>query len=257
MATAKHPWEHVADGNELADGDRKSIFVDDVPGLLVRLGDQYFAIEDQCTHDGQPLTDGKIKDGAIVCPRHGARFELATGRALCMPATEGVQTFAVQVRSDGIYVKPRESSDDETPVTEPGPTIPPQTAQVEAETSAAGAVVAQQSAEAGLTTADAAGADVDDGAIIEALRQVIDPELMINIVDLGLIYSVNHSDRKAVVEMTLTSPACPAGPQIVSQARMVVERLEGIDEAQIKLTMSPPWSPERMTDEARDQLGFF
>ena len=105
--------------------------------------------------------------------------------------------------------------------------------------------------------ADAGESTVDDGALIEALREVIDPELMINIVDLGLVYSINHTDRKAQVEMTLTSPACPAGPQIIMQSKMALEKVEGIDVAEIKLVMSPPWTPARMTDEARDQLGIF
>ena len=98
---------------------------------------------------------------------------------------------------------------------------------------------------------------LDDAALIDALRQVIDPELMINIVDLGLVYSINHTDRKVLVEMTLTSPACPAGPQIISQAKMFLEKLPGVETAEIKLTMSPPWTPDRMTDDARDQLGIF
>jgi len=98
---------------------------------------------------------------------------------------------------------------------------------------------------------------VDDASLIDALREVIDPELMINIVDLGLVYSINHTDRKVNVEMTLTSPACPAGPQIIMQSKMALEKLDGVDVAEIKLTMSPPWSPDRMTDEARDQLGIF
>jgi metal-sulfur cluster biosynthetic enzyme len=97
----------------------------------------------------------------------------------------------------------------------------------------------------------------DDAALIDALRQVIDPELMINIVDLGLVYSINHTDKKVLVEMTLTSPACPAGPQIISQAKMSLEKLPGVEIAEIKLTMSPPWTPDRMTDDARDQLGIF
>jgi len=97
----------------------------------------------------------------------------------------------------------------------------------------------------------------DDAALINALREVIDPELMINIVDLGLVYSINHTDRKVLVEMTLTSPACPAGPQIISQAKMSLEKISGVDLAEIKLTMSPPWTPDRMTDDARDQLGIF
>jgi metal-sulfur cluster biosynthetic enzyme len=101
------------------------------------------------------------------------------------------------------------------------------------------------------------GPPVDDGALIDALREVIDPELMINIVDLGLVYSINHTDRKVHVEMTLTSPACPAGPQIIMQSKLALEKVNGIDVAEIKLTMSPPWTPARMTDEARDQLGIF
>ena len=105
------------------------------------------------------------------------------------------------------------------------------------------------------TSADSAAPD--DAALIDALRQVIDPELMINIVDLGLVYSINHTDQKVLVEMTLTSPACPAGPQIISQAKMSLEKLPGVASAEIKLTMSPPWTPDRMTDDARDQLGIF
>ena len=93
--------------------------------------------------------------------------------------------------------------------------------------------------------------------LIETLKQVIDPELMVNIVDLGLIYSVNEEDRRVAVEMTLTSPACPAGPQIVQQAKMALERLDDVDEAKITITLSPPWTPDRMTDDARDMLGIF
>jgi len=95
---------------------------------------------------------------------------------------------------------------------------------------------------------------------LEALRQVIDPELMVNIVDLGLIYSVaadEEVENGLAVDMTLTSPACPAGPQLVQQSKMALERLRDINVAKITLVMSPPWTPERMTDDARDQLGIF
>ncbi|MBM78986.1 MAG: hypothetical protein CMJ78_00125 [Planctomycetaceae bacterium] len=97
----------------------------------------------------------------------------------------------------------------------------------------------------------------DETQLIDALKQVIDPELMINIVDLGLVYEVEQEESKVNVDMTLTSPACPAGPQIVQQAKMALERLEDVEEAEIKLVMSPPWSPERMTEDAKDQLGIF
>lgn len=97
----------------------------------------------------------------------------------------------------------------------------------------------------------------DEQALLDALRQVVDPELMINIVDLGLVYDVAQEEQKVKVQMTLTSPACPAGPQIVHQAKMALEQVEGVNEAQIQLVMSPPWTPARMTDDARDQLGIF
>jgi metal-sulfur cluster biosynthetic enzyme len=97
----------------------------------------------------------------------------------------------------------------------------------------------------------------DEIALLDALKQVIDPELMINVVDLGLVYSIQQEEAKVKVEMTLTSPACPAGPQIVQQSKLALEKVEGVKEAEIKLVLSPPWSPDRMTDEARDQLGIF
>ena len=97
-----------------------------------------------------------------------------------------------------------------------------------------------------------------DAVLLDALRNVIDPELMVNIVDLGLVYDIaQEDDGKVKVEMTLTSPSCPAGPQIIQQSKMALEELEEVQSAEIKLVMSPPWSPERMTDDARDQLGIF
>lgn len=94
--------------------------------------------------------------------------------------------------------------------------------------------------------------------LLDALRQVIDPELMINIVDLGLVYDVEVQDEGQVkVAMTLTSPSCPAGPQIIQQSKLALEQVAGVTAAEIKLVMSPPWTPERMTEEARDQLGIF
>ena len=98
---------------------------------------------------------------------------------------------------------------------------------------------------------------LSDAELTDALRQVIDPELCINVIDLGLIYDIRQDEGKVTVDMTLTSPGCPAGPQMMQQARLVLESLNGVDEAEIKFVMSPPWSPDRMTEEARDQLGFF
>ncbi|QDU41419.1 Ferredoxin CarAc [Maioricimonas rarisocia] len=96
--------ERVASRDEIPPGGRKSVIVDEIPALLLRAGDDYYCIEDVCTHDGQPLTDGPLADKVITCPRHGAEFDISTGAPLCMPATEPIRTFAVELREDGVYV---------------------------------------------------------------------------------------------------------------------------------------------------------
>lgn len=81
-------------------------FVDDRAVLVIRVADNFYAIEDVCTHDGQPLTDGPINGCEITCPRHGARFDVITGKPLCMPATAPVPRFAVKVEAGQILVGP-------------------------------------------------------------------------------------------------------------------------------------------------------
>lgn len=103
---------------------------------------------------------------------------------------------------------------------------------------------------------------VTEDAVREALKQVVDPELFVNIVDLGLIYVVDVKPHEGdeekcdvTVEMTMTSPACPAGPQLLGNSKEVVSRLEGVENVEVKLVMTPPWTPDRMTEDAKDQLG--
>jgi metal-sulfur cluster biosynthetic enzyme len=139
----------------------------------------------------------------------------------------------------------------------------------------------------------------------DALKQVVDPELFVNIIDLGLVYTVtvapaqprdgaagSSTERAAVgavaahpadapalsaapsadaavaadsggpqedvfIEMTMTSPACPAGPQLITGAKQAVGRLPGVSNVEVKIVMTPPWTPDLMTEAARDQLGIF
>ncbi len=102
---------------------------------------------------------------------------------------------------------------------------------------------------------------ISEDAVREALKQVVDPELFVNIIDLGLVYLVEvvETDAKndVTIEMTMTSPACPAGPQLISQAKSAVGNLEGVSNVEVKIVMVPPWTPDRMTEAARDQLGIF
>ena len=103
---------------------------------------------------------------------------------------------------------------------------------------------------------------LSEDRIREELKQVIDPELFVNIVDLGLVYQaiIEEGEDEAQdvrIEMTLTSPMCPSGPQLIGDAKRVLTGLEEVGEVDVKIVMSPPWSPERMTEDARDQLGIF
>ncbi|HTQ40098.1 MAG TPA: metal-sulfur cluster assembly factor [Pirellulales bacterium] len=102
---------------------------------------------------------------------------------------------------------------------------------------------------------------ITEDAVRETLKQVIDPELFVNIIDLGLVYAVNvepaGEKENIKIEMTMTSPACPAGPQLIGQSKQVLGALAGVGEVEVKLVMTPPWSPDLMTESARDQLGIF
>ena len=100
----------------------------------------------------------------------------------------------------------------------------------------------------------------EDGGLVEqirvALQGVTDPELGINIVDLGLVYDIEVDEDTARVTMTLTSPGCPAGGQILGGAKDAAESVDGIDEAVVSLVWKPFWTPERIDPEVRAMLGF-
>jgi len=90
----------------------------------------------------------------------------------------------------------------------------------------------------------------------EALKKVIDPEIGINIVDLGLIYEVKVEKDLALVRMTLTVPGCPLANMLTMQAQKAAQGVEGIKDAKVELTWDPPWNPKMMSDEAKRKLGW-
>jgi metal-sulfur cluster biosynthetic enzyme len=90
----------------------------------------------------------------------------------------------------------------------------------------------------------------------EALTNVIDPELGLDFVELGLIYDVEIEHSDVFVTYTLTSPGCPIGPQVSEQIEEFVGELDGVDSVYSKMTFSPPWTPEMMSEEAKFALGF-
>jgi metal-sulfur cluster biosynthetic enzyme len=95
---------------------------------------------------------------------------------------------------------------------------------------------------------------VDD--VEEALANVIDPELGLDFVELGLVYGIEVDGGKVDIEFTLTSPGCPIGPQVSDQMVEFVGELDGVEEVHPHMTFTPPWTPDRMSEDAKFALGY-
>ncbi|MFM9013788.1 MAG: metal-sulfur cluster assembly factor [Gemmatimonadota bacterium] len=111
------------------------------------------------------------------------------------------------------------------------------------------------------TEAAAASATAPTGPITEdqvrlALRRVKDPELNLNILDLGLIYTIAVTGADITIEMSLTSPGCPSGPEIMTEAEQQLKALPGVGAVSMNLVWSPPWTPDRIEPRVRAYLGF-
>jgi metal-sulfur cluster biosynthetic enzyme/nitrite reductase/ring-hydroxylating ferredoxin subunit len=266
----------VAKTSDLTDPGQLLLEVDERIVVLFRVGGQYFCLDDVCTHDGGPLSEGKLENHAIACPRHGAKFDIRSGKALTMPATVDTAAHEVKVEGDDILVRicqpgelaskapavagaPKKVAN--TPATEtktveqalnPMPDPAPPAVVGDAAHSHPSSAPSQES--------HAIGA-ISEDRVREELKKVIDPELFINIVDLGLIYNVDlapAADKiNCKIDMTMTSPMCPAGPQLIANSKQVLGALPGMGNVEIKIVLDPPWTPDKMTQEARDQLGIF
>jgi metal-sulfur cluster biosynthetic enzyme len=108
----------------------------------------------------------------------------------------------------------------------------------------------------GVETEPAQGEELTEDQVRLALRRVKDPEIGLNIVDLGLVYDVSLDGADVNVDMSLTSPGCPAGPQILHEAEEELRSLPGVGGVTVNLVWSPPWTPERIEPRVRAYLGF-
>ena len=95
----------IANVNEIPDPGKKVFELDDSMVVLFHVDGRFFCIDDVCTHDGGPLSDGDLCGHSIACPRHGAKFDVCTGKALTMPATEDTAVHEVKVDGDDVYVR--------------------------------------------------------------------------------------------------------------------------------------------------------
>ena len=94
----------IAEVGELSPGEKKLVEVEGLAIALFNVDGEYYAIDDVCTHDGGPLAEGELDGEEIECPRHGARFNVKTGEALCMPAFESVETYEVVVEGSDVKI---------------------------------------------------------------------------------------------------------------------------------------------------------
>ena len=252
----------VADVTEIPDPGKTLVEVDDDMVALFHVGGVFYAIDDVCTHDGGPLADGELRDHKIACPRHGAKFDIRTGAALSMPAVRPTRAHDVKVDDGGVWVRLRSEAGGGGPPLQVAvhlpvaPVVPVSTCSNPAATREAGATTVEATS--------AAGGPLCEDHVRELLKEVKDPELFVNIVDLGLIYGVTLTPatdapgkQHVVIDMTMTSPACPAGPQLIADTKRAVGGSSDVSAVEVRIVMDPPWTPDRMTDAARDQLGIF
>jgi len=255
-----HEFERVIDVTELPDPGKTLVEVEGEMVALFHVDGRWHALDDICTHDGGPLADGELRNHTIACPRHGAKFDIRTGAALTMPAVRATRAHEVKVEDGGVWVKLRDEAAADGPAAHatgaPGP---------------AAAAPASSSAPAPAPAAtDPAGSPAAlsgplcEDVVREVLKEVKDPELFVNIVDLGLIYGVTLGPAAAdaakhdvSIDMTMTSPACPAGPQLIADTKRALSQRPDVANVEVRIVMDPPWSPDRMTEAARDQLGIF
>jgi metal-sulfur cluster biosynthetic enzyme/nitrite reductase/ring-hydroxylating ferredoxin subunit len=251
----------VADVAEIPDPGKTLVEVAGDMVAVFHVAGVFYAIDDVCTHDGGPLADGELRDHKIACPRHGAKFDIRTGAALSMPAVRSTRAHDVKVEDGGVWVRLRTESGGGRPplhgtiaeaVAQPSPVMAavPPAGPAGGERAAGGAEIA-------------AGPLCED-RVREMLKEVKDPELFVNIVDLGLIYGVAITPSAeapgklhVAIDMTMTSPACPAGPQLIADTKRCVGASQEVAAVEVRIVMDPPWTPDRMTDAARDHLGIF
>ena len=258
MSAAMTEYQRVAEVGEIPDPGKMLVDVDGEMVALFHVGGQFFAIDDVCTHDGGPLADGELIDHKIACPRHGATFDLRTGAALTMPALRATRAHEVKVEDGGVWVRLRA----EATAAGPGAHAVAGPAGSVGTSGPVGQATAPQAATPETTPAAAAGLTPDgssaalcEDSVRELLKAVKDPELIYGVT---LTPAADVPGKQQIsVDMTMTSPACPAGPQLIGDTKRVLAAHPDVSAVEVRIVMDPPWTPDRMTDAARDQLGIF
>lgn len=243
----------VARIGEIAMGGVKITRLDDTTVAVFHLDDGYWAIEDVCTHDGGPVAEGTLEGGTIECPRHGARFDVRTGAVKSFPATTPVETYAVRVVGDEVQVSLDPAAKSAAPVNphtgqrQPWevPSTPPAAAA-----HAAGEAPAPQKPSGPPTFSSMPSQQ--ELAVRSALETVMDPEINLSVIDLGLVREIHFLPQRTLVRLMLTTPFCPYAPQLMADVKAATESVVP-QPCEVEL-LADPWSPEMMPDPSL--LGF-
>lgn len=242
----------VARAGEIAVGGVKIMRVDDTMVALFRLDDGYWAIEDVCTHDGGPVAEGTLDGGEIECPRHGAKFDVRTGAAKSFPATTPVPTYAVRVVGDEIQVSLDPAAKAAAPMNpHTGHRQPWEVPATPVSTAAPADGLPPPQKPSG-PPAFSSMPSQQELAVRSALETVMDPEINLSVIDLGLIREIHFLPQRTFVRMMLTTPFCPYAPQLMADVKAAAESVVP-QPCEVEL-MPDPWSPDMMPDPGL--LGF-
>ena len=255
----------VARVGEIPLGGMKLARMDDTTIAVFRLEDGYWAIEDVCTHDSGPVAEGTLTGSVIECPRRGATFDVRTGAALTFPATQPVPTYPVRVLGDEIQVSVDPAAAAAAPMNphtglrqpweEPAAAAPAPAASAPAAAGNPVAAAPEGAPPAQKQSGPPAFSSMptqQELAVRSALESVIDPEINLSVIDLGLIREIHFLPKQTFVRMMLTTPFCPYAPQMIADVKAASESAVP-QPCEVEL-MADPWSPEMMPDPSL--LGF-
>jgi 3-phenylpropionate/trans-cinnamate dioxygenase ferredoxin component len=228
-------FETVAKVGEIPEGGVKVVRVDGEAVAVFHVGGAYYGLADVCTHDGGSLADGALDGYEVECARHGARFDIRTGAALTLPAVEAVPVHTVRVVGEQVQVA-CESCEEK------------RAAQAAGDAPAPAPKPASQTG----TVSPRQVPSQQEFAVRAALETVMDPEIQLSVIDLGLVREIRIEPARTLVRMVLTTPFCPYAPQLTAEVRQAaMSVLEQPCEVEI---LPDPWSPEMMPDPGL--LGF-
>jgi nitrite reductase/ring-hydroxylating ferredoxin subunit/metal-sulfur cluster biosynthetic enzyme len=237
-------WVRAASAEEIPAGGFKEVRLDDRTIAIFHLDDGYYAIEDVCTHDGGPLAEGILEGNVIECPRHGARFDVKTGAVLSLPAVTPVPTFEVRVSEGEVQVKWASA----VPVS----AARADTATQRSASPPAAAPSPAPAAPAASAAPTSAAPSQQEIAVRSALETVMDPEIGLSVIDLGLIRTVDIQPDKTRIDMLLTTPFCPYAPQMIADVQQAVRSV--VPQECVVEILPDAWSPDMMPDPSL--LGF-